>query len=171
MNNKTFKLLISKLSSKREDEVLFTIKQLRHNGNALILPHVFDMLLQNKSEYVKKEAIKLLNDLKDENSKAEIIKALKNEKYRSLHKDLLVACWQSSLDYSSDLEVFVEIFKTADFEMAFEAFTVIDNFEHSVDIPNLDKIIADLKLNIDNFKGTDKEQLYVELVHILEKHQ
>ncbi len=170
MKDKDLKLLISKLQSKKEEEVLFTIKQLRLNGNYVILPHIFELLLNNKSNNIRKEATKLLNDLKDENSKIEIIKALKNEHYRSLHKEILASCWQSSLDYSAYLEVFIEIFKNSDFEMAFEAFTVIDNFEDSATLPNLDKVVADLKMNITNFKNTDKEQLYVELVHILEKH-
>ncbi len=170
MTNK-LNLLISKLNSKKEEEVLFTIKQLRNSGNALILPHLFDVLVENKSENIRKEALKLLNDIKDKSSKVEIIKALKNEKYTSLHKDILESCWQSSLDYSSELAVFIDLFKKSEFEMAFEAFTVIDNFEHETELPDLDKHIANLKDDVSNFKGTDKEQLYVELVHVLEAHR
>ncbi len=170
MTNKV-NLLISKLRSKKEEEVLFTIKQLRNSGNSLILPHLFDVLTETKSDNIRKEAVKLLNDLKDENSKLEIIKALKNEKYASLHKDILSSCWQSSLDYSSDLAVFVDLFKKSDFEMAFEAFTVIDNFEHKAQLPDLEQHITNLKNDISRFKDTDKEQLYVELVHILKSHK
>ncbi len=170
MKNK-INLLINKLKSKKEEEVLFTIKQLRNSGNSLILPHLFDVLIENKSENIRKEAVKLLNDLKDESSKHEIIKALKNEKYASLHKDLLSSCWQSSLDYSSELSVFIDLFKKSEFEMAFEAFTIIENFEHNSKLPDLGQHIASLKDNVSDFKDTNKEQLYVELVHILEAHK
>ncbi len=168
MKNNNTKLIINKLKSKKEEELIFTIKQMRHRGNAIILPHLFDMLIVNKSENVRKEAVKLLNDLKDESCKIEIIKAIKDEKYRSLRKELVSSCWQSSIDFSSELAVFVDVFKKADFETAFEAFTVIDNLKHDADLPNLTDTINDLKQDIARFKGSDKEQLYVELVHILE---
>lgn len=168
MEDKKTKLLISKLQSNKSEEVVFTIKQLRNSGNSQILPHLFDMLIVNQSETIHAEAKKLLFDLKDINSKSEIIKALKSDRYKKLHKDILVSCWQSSLDYSDEVAVFVEIFKNSDFELAFEAFTIIDNFDNKIDASKLNPIISNLKENIANFKDTNKEQLFVELIHILE---
>ncbi len=166
MKDNKLKLLVKKLNSDKNEEVVFTIKQLRNTGNAKILPHLFDILLTNKSEKVRAEAVKLLNDLKDASCQQEIVSALKQEKYKSLHKDILISCWNSSLDYSEYAEVFVDIFKKSNFELAFEAFTVIDNFEKKLNSSVVSNIVSDLKNDISNYKGTDKEHLYVELVHI-----
>ncbi len=171
MDDKKINAIIKKLQSKKNDEIVFTIKQLRNTGNAKILPHLFDLLLVNKTEAVRDQAQKLLNDLKDEESKEEIVNALKNDKYKSLHKDIIISCWQSRLDYTDELLLFIDFFKKSNFELAFEAFTVIDNFENTIDAKILEKAISDLKSDIYKFKDTDKEQLYIELVHLLESRK
>ena len=44
-------------------------------------------------------------------------------------KRLLTACWQNGLDFSTFLPVFIDLIIHEDWEIAFEAFTVIDNLE------------------------------------------
>lgn len=166
-DDKTTNLIATKLQSKNKDEVLFTIKQLRNTGNRKILPFVIDLLHSSKSSEIKTAIINLLGDLKDKNSAIEIVSALKNEKYASIRKELLSTCWQSGLDYSMHLDLFVNLFITGSFEVAFEAFTVIDNFEEKFQAETIDPFIEELKLRVADFKKTDKEALFVELVHIL----
>ncbi len=167
-DDKIIKIAAKKLKSTKADEVLFTIKQLRNTGDPRILPFLFELLSTSKSEEIRAAIIGLLNDLKDKNCRQEVVKALRNDKYHSIHKEILTTCWQSGLDYSGDIGLFVELFTKRDFGVAFEAFTIIDNFEEKVDASSLEPIIIELKSNIESFKETDKESLFVELIHVLE---
>ncbi|NJO89574.1 MAG: hypothetical protein HC831_11955 [Chloroflexia bacterium] len=167
-DDKIIKITAKKLQSTKTDEVLFTIKQLRNTGDPRILPFLFELLSTSKSEQIRSSIISLLNDLKDKNCRPEVVKALRNNNYRSIHKEILTTCWQSGLDYSNEIGLFVELFTERDFGVAFEAFTIIDNLEEKVDASILEPIILGLKSNITSFKETDKESLFVELVHILE---
>jgi hypothetical protein len=167
-DDKTIKIMASKLQSSKEDEVLFTIKQLRNVGDSRIMPFLFELLATSKSNQVKSSIISLLNDLKNKDCRPEIVKALRNSNYESIHKEILTTCWQSGLDYSADIELFVELFVNRDFLVAFEAFTIIDNFEEGMEASLIEPLILNLKSNIERFKGTDKESLFVELIHILD---
>ena len=166
--DKRIKLIAEKLQSTRTDEVLFTIKQMRNTGESKILPFLFERLANTKSEEIKLAIISLLNDLKDKNCRIEIIKALKNDNFKNIHQEILATCWQSGLDYSDDIDLFVSLFITRDFGVAFEAFTIIDNFEEAIEAEKINPLLKDLKSSISKFKETQKEGLFVELVHILE---
>lgn len=168
-DDKIIKMTAKKLQSSKTDEVLFTIKQLRNTGDPKILPYLFELLAKSKSEQIKSSIIGLLNDLKNVNCRSEVVKALKNDDYNAIHKEILTSCWQSGLDYSSDIELFIKLFIKRDFGVAFEAFTIIDNFEEGIDATVLEPLILELKSNISIFKGSDKEGLFVELIHVLEE--
>lgn len=168
-DDKTIKIMAKKLQSSKTDEVLFTIKQLRNTGDSRIMPFLFELLATSKSPQVKSSLIGLLNDLKNKDCRPEVIKALKNNKYQSIHKEILTTCWQSGLDYSADIELFIDLFIKRDFLVAFEAFTIIDNFEEGIEASVIDPLISRLKSNIADFKETDKEGLFVEMIHVLEE--
>lgn len=167
-DDKSINLIVKKLESSNKDEVLFTIKQLRNNGNPRILPFVINLFNSSDSAEIKSAILKFLGDLKNKNSTNEIILALKNEKYLSIRKDLLSTCWQSGLDYSEHIGLFVDFFISGDFGVAFEAFTIIDNFEDKYEAEIIDIQIKKLKSRVLDFKDTDKEALFVELMHILD---
>jgi hypothetical protein len=167
-DDKKIKLIIKKLQSNNVEEVLFTIKQIRNTGSPKILPFLIDLLYTSKSEKIKSTIQSLLNDLKNKDCTSEIVKALKNEKYKKIHHLLLSSCWQSGLDYSEHLELFVNLFITGDFGVAFEAFTILDNSEDKYEAEAIDIQISNLKSNISGFTGSQKEGLFVELVHVLE---
>lgn len=168
-DDKTIKLIAKKLKSDNANELLFTIKQIRNTGDPKILPHLFELLANNKSEEVNSAIIGLLNDLKNKDCRQEVIKALKNDDYYDIHKEILTTCWQSGLDYSKEIALFVNFFAKREFEVAFEAFTIIDTFEEKIDQEIIKPLIKKLKSNIDKFKQTNKEGLFIELIHILER--
>jgi hypothetical protein len=57
------------------------------------------------------------------------MRAIEDDKYKGIRKTILAACWQNGLDFSTFLPVFIDLVIQEDWETAFEAFTVIDNFE------------------------------------------
>jgi len=168
-DDKTTKLIVKKLQSTKTQEVLFAIKQIRNTGNPKILPFLIELLANSKLEEVKSAIIDLLNDLKNKDCRIEIINTLRNDKFKNIHKEILTTCWQSGLDYSDNIDLFVELFTTRDFGVAFEAFTIVDNYEEKFEPEKIKPLIKYLKSNISSFTGTEKEGLFVEMVHILER--
>lgn len=167
-DKKAINLMIDKLFSKNTEEILLTIGQIRDKGDVSIIPHTIELLNNKPGIEIEKAIITLLNDLKIQGSAEEIVKALGNKKYAAIHKQLLVSCWESGLNYSNHLEFFVDLFITGNFDIAFEAYTVIENMENkfSRDIvhPFIDKLLKNASTI-----AQEKSELLTELVHILEE--
>ncbi len=161
------KLIIKKLQSNDVEEVLFTIKELRNTGDKDLIPYVIDLLAEHKSERVKKAVLNLLIDLKHQNVVPVIIDALQSDKYFNIKEQLLNVCWQSRLDFSEYMPVFIDYFIQGDFNQSFEAFTVIENMESKIDKIMAESAIANLKNELGNI-SENKKELLVELVHIIE---
>ena len=75
-------------------------------------------------------------------------------------------CQSRKKSFQDSIEVFTDIFIKSDFQLAFDAFTVLDNLE---EIKNLkaDACIFRLKNTIEDIQD-DKKPLYFELIKILE---
>lgn len=167
-DKKTINLMIDKLFSKNTEEVLLTIGQIRDNGDVSIIPHTIELLNNKPGTEIEKALISLLNDLKIQGSAEEIVKAIGNKKYTSIHKQLLVSCWESGLNYSEHLEFFVDLFIAGNFDIAFEAFTVIENMEQKISNDIIIPFIDKLKKSTSSI-AREKSELLIELVHILEE--
>ncbi len=164
--SKSKNLIIEKLRSENEDELVFTINQLRNSGDIKLLPHVIELLNKSNNPTIIKAITDLLNDLKVQAGSNEIIKAISNDNYNSIRKLLFTSCWQSGLNYSEHLEFFIEKFIAENFEIAFEIFTIIENIEEKYDNEIIESMIKKLKISIPDFKD-EKSNLIVDLVSIL----
>jgi hypothetical protein len=167
-DKKSIKLIVEKLFSNKTDEVLFAINRIRNSGQTSVLPHVIELLNSEKNSNISGAIIELLNDLKNQEGTTEIIKAIKNKSYQSIQKILLISCWQSGLDYSGYLDYFIELFISEDFEIAFEAFTIIENMDENISHEIIDPLVRKLKNEVSKSDGS-KIELMIELVGILEK--
>lgn len=58
------------------------------------------------------------------------MRAIEDDRLKAIRKQLLTACWQNGLDFSTFVPVFIDQVINEDWETAFEAFTVIDNLEY-----------------------------------------
>ncbi|MCD6354158.1 MAG: hypothetical protein J7L95_01270, partial [Prolixibacteraceae bacterium] len=115
------------LNSGETTTVLTALQKLQERGNKLYLPILFDLLISNPEKSIVKEIEKLLENIKDKETVETFIEALKNDKYNPIKKTLLTACWQSGLDFSAHVPFFVQMVIADDLELAFEAFTVVEN--------------------------------------------
>jgi len=164
------KLIIKKLQSTDIEEVLFAMKELRNTGNKNLIPPVIELLANHKSERVKKQAIELLYDLKYQAAVPFIIEAIQSDDFRNIREQLLSVCWQSRLDFSEYIPVFIKYFIKGNFNEAFEAFTVIDSMDAKIEEKIATDSINKLKNEINNI-AENKKELLVELVHILENKE
>lgn len=110
--------------------VLEALNSLKNKGNKYYMPILFELLLSKPETEVEKEIIQLLGTIKDKEAVSVFIHALSEAKFKPVRKEILSACWQNGLDFSSAIDIFADIVINDEWEVAFEAFTVIENMEH-----------------------------------------
>lgn len=118
------------LFSANTEVVISAIESIQRKGNKLYLPILFDLLNSSPEPEIESEIKNLLGTVKDKESVNSFLRAIEDDKYKPIRKELLTACWQNGLDFSTFLPVFIDLIIHEDWETAFEAFTVIDNLEY-----------------------------------------
>ncbi len=104
-----------------------TLKEIRLAGSLKDIDLVIKILRNTTNPLIKKEATSLLADVKNDAIIAILVDALRTRENNQIRKEIIQACWESGLDYSSHLPYFVDLFLTLDFEESIEAFTLIEN--------------------------------------------
>lgn len=117
------------LFSKNPETVISAINSTKEVGNKLYIPILFDLLNSKPEHEIEVEITKLLGTVKDNDSVNTFMRAIEDDKYKSIRKTILTACWQNGLDFSTFLPVFIDLIVNEEWEIAFEAFTIIDNLE------------------------------------------
>lgn len=146
-----------KLFSTKADVIITAIQSLKENGNVKYLPILFELLMANPEMIVREEILKLLGTIKDKETIPVFAQALQNDKYVKIRKDLTTVCWQNGMDFSMYLSVFTELIINEKWDVAFEAFTLIENLEHFPPEEQLKPI----KLRIANaLKSADEQKQY-----------
>ena len=136
--------LKSKLFSSDTKVVLSALNSLKDKGNKDYLPLLFELLLSKPEDEVQKEIVKLLGTIKDKETIPSFVEALEDSRFSAIRKEILTACWQNGLDFSEHMRVFVTLVIEGEWEVSFEAFTVIENLEF---FPQEDEL-KDIKLTI-----------------------
>ena len=78
---------------------------------------------------------------------------------------MVSSAWKSSLNFEDYVEIFTDIFIKSEFQPAFDALTVIDNFEH-LDPQKAEICIIKLNNAVEESKD-DKQALFHELISII----
>jgi hypothetical protein len=160
------KKILNELSSSDSKTILKSIQSLREEGIASDIPILLDVVIEKKDPSISKAVWNLLIDVKEEKAGEIIIEAIENERYASLRKELVAVCWESRLNFSQHLDVFVEILIQENFETAFEAFTVIENMTGIISEKKKEEIAQKLKDAIANATQERKGFLH-EAIHLV----
>jgi hypothetical protein len=147
--------------------VLKTLQKLRTSGNLTYMPDLLNLLGRTSSEIIEKELIRFLADIKEKGVVSFVVAGLKEPGLEKARAGILSAIWQSGLDYSAYLDLFIKLFLEGDYMVALESFTVIEqSLEHlsDGDIAEERKNLMDGLENI----SEDKIPLARELVNLLQ---
>ena len=117
------------LFSANTNVVISAIEAIQKKGNKLYIPILFDLLNSSPETEIESEIINLLGTVKDKETVNSFVRAIEDDKYKGIRKLILTACWQNGLDFSTFLPVFIDLIINEEWEIAFEAFTVVDNLE------------------------------------------
>lgn len=147
--------------------VLKTLQRLRSDGNLTYLPDLLNLLERTGSELIEKELIRFLADIKQKAIVPLVVKGLREPGLIKARAGILSAIWQSGLDYSAYLDLFIQLFLEGDYMVALESFTVI---EQTVDHLSKEAIAEERKNLLDGLKNVSEEKkpLARELVNILQ---
>ena len=162
---KTNKKIKDELFSTNTETVISAIGKVSQKGNRHYLPILFDLLNSKPEKEIEDEITKLLATVKDKESIPNFIKAIEDKKYQPILKSILTTCWQNGLDFSNHLPLFVDLVINENWEISFEAFTIIDNFEFMPEQQIIDKT----SINISAAIKTASEQKAYFLQEILTK--
>lgn len=125
--------ILKKLTSNEPQLLNEAIDWIKENGDLSMVNPLLDLLESTTDHPTNTAIINTLVDIK-ENAFREILTNRIKKTTTSTFKALLLRiCWESSLDYSGNIDLFTEIFMKDDFMTAFEAFTVIENMFHNLD--------------------------------------
>jgi len=145
------------------------LKSLREDGNIEILKDIFIIYKGYKNTSLGDTIYDFMIDIKCSEAVPVIISAIDNIELKSIRKDLLTLCWQTSLDFSPHFEYFIDVFINSQLNEAFEAFTIIDCFEfQESDTELLENNVKKLMQNTSTI-SEDKKELLVDLVHVLKE--
>jgi hypothetical protein len=167
----TNKEIIKILESNNDKIIIETLKAISKEGNNDVLVHVIELLHKSASTIIRDEIINILEYLKEQSSSQVIVNAIRDPKNVNELPILVSACWKNGLNYQENIDTFIDVFIKSDFQLAFDAFTVIDTFE-SIDINKANVNLLKLEGAIESFTD-DKRTLCSELIerlHILKEN-
>jgi len=162
------KKLIENLHSKDQTTVLETINILRHEGKVNYIPFIIELLNNTSTGEIRNSLIAFLNDLKYQGAVSELVSAVQNDKYKSERRIILSACWQSGLDFSMHLEIFIMLCITEDYQNAIEAFSVVENSISRSTKKEITDYIIQIKSHL-NRVNREKKLLLVEMINMMEE--
>jgi hypothetical protein len=130
---KTDPQLVANLQSNKEEMVIKTLNDLRFSGSAAYLPLLTDIWIRTGSSEVKNNIRSIFGELKDKSCIPVMISLIEDITKLPVKKELLAACWQNGMDFSPYLAKFVDWVIETEMDIAFEAFTVIENLDYYPD--------------------------------------
>ena len=157
--------IINNLFSSQTDIVVSTLQKIKKTGNKTHFPLLLDLLISNPEKEIEKEIKKILGTIKVKETIPGFIQALDNNKYKTIQKTLLTACWQNGLDFSDNLPFFVNLVINEDWEIAFEAFTVIENMKQFPGKEILKQVSGKINKALEN--ATDQNKYFLKEILLL----
>lgn len=168
MQTNKVELFQKSIDSSSDEAIIGLLAELRESGEDYMLPTIINLLFSSRSENLKNEVVNFLVDLKNKSSIVTIIETIKQNK-RSKDIHLLVSvCWQSRLDFTPHIDIFIDIMEHGNYQACLEAFTVLENMVENL---NSDEL-SDLKKKIKSAKSENPETqpLIAELEKVLNEH-
>ncbi len=122
--------ILNKLQSGDSGLMAEAIQAIQENGDLSIAESLLTTLPNIKDQRLETVIINLLADIKAKDFSDLVIRQIMETTDSSLKNQLLRIVWESSLDYSAHLELFLRMLQEEEFPIAFEASTVIENMVH-----------------------------------------
>jgi len=145
-----------------------TLVDIRENGHPDYIPVLIDLIAKHKDTELVDIIKAFISDIKDSSIKQILLDSINNDKNVGIKKDLLSICWESAIDFSEHLDLFVDIVINDGFDSSFEALTVIENLDKEISEDIINSNIDRLKAAISDADESKKYVLH-ETIGVLQK--
>ena len=142
MDNNRLKSIEESLAGGGKDAVLAVLEQIREIGVPKLLPALVKVYKTCNDDDIKMTVFKLLCDASQPQLADVMAEAIAAETDANVRQMLVTSCWYSKVDYLAHLELFIDMVFDSPFELAFEAFTVIENRQGSVNADRRAELIG-----------------------------
>ncbi len=135
------------------------------------MPRLFVVLSSTTDEKVSREINTWLANIKSKKAPVVFAQALVEPDFAGIRTQLVRACWETQLDFSPHILLFVHLLMTGDFSLALEAFSVIENtcLEYPLPSDQVVDIIRQLNSSLPD-QTEEKQRLVREMVRVLEPY-
>lgn len=124
--------ILTKINSGDEHLITEAVQAIQENGDLNIAEFLLNQLENMKDVHTITIISNILADIKETKFRELLIQKLQNATNTDVKSALLRIVWESSLDYSPHLDIFLHLLQEEDFTVAFEASTVIENMVHNL---------------------------------------
>jgi hypothetical protein len=159
---------LDKLRNSTDESIISILIELKELGNLNYLETLLEIVLEDRSETLKKALVEFVSDIKLQSAVPIISKFVSENIGKKGLTKLITASWQSRLDFSKYLDPYFQVLVKGDYKIAFEAFTVIENSLEGLDIKELEHFLSVVKKGIPK-ADRDKQLLLLEMVSTIEK--
>lgn len=166
-NSQEVKEIINQFKSDDVKVVIEAIKQNRKEGNADSFKALLELLKDTDEPTVEAAIIEFLYDLKDEESIPVLANAIQDEEFSFYQSFLVATFWQSAIDGSGHLDLFVKTAIHGDYMTSLEALTVIENFDSSFPHDELLELESDLLEAVEEEQNENKKALLVSMADVV----
>ncbi len=151
----------------KDNEILARLDKIESSGTIKDVDYLIDNI-NNANKLISDKSYYILCNVKKNNIVEKIIERLKKSEIESEKILLTSICWQSSLNFSAYIELFVELAISGSLELTIESVSVIENI---MNLNLSDKTLVNNSLNTLNkavkSQNNEKRALLKELINIL----
>jgi len=166
-DSKAVKTILKEFTASDPKIVLEAIAKYRKDGNAKTFKALLSVLKDTDEPTVEAEIIQFLFDLKDEESIPVLIDAIQDTEMQYYQSFLVSAFWQSAIDGSDRLDLFVKTAISGEYLTTLEALTVIENFDRAYPQSELLELEADINEAAEKELNEDKKALLISLSDVV----
>jgi hypothetical protein len=113
------------LKSNNEILVISSLVKIKNKGDLSHLALVIDAMASTPTDAVKKIASEIFICAKSDELRSILLSSITENRYLQVRKELVSACWECGMDFSSSLPVFAKLMAGNDNVIGLEAYTVI----------------------------------------------
>jgi hypothetical protein len=122
--------IVGRLRSGEPEVVEAAVREVREKGDLEVAAALLGCLGELGEGRLATTVCNLLADVRDSRFRALLMERLEASRDEGERCALMRVVWESALDYSAYLEVFLRLLEEGEFAVAFEASTVIENMVH-----------------------------------------
>lgn len=158
------------LNEGSDEFIISTLEELRENGEDYMVDAIVNLLFTARSEVLKEAVVNFLVDIKNQTAVANIIGAIEAKRNSADVARLVSVCWQSRLDFSNEVDLFIDLLCHSNYQISIEAFSVIENSLESINGEKVLEYIAYLKREVGKTHQST-QALVQQMIQVMEEYQ